>query len=271
MLTLTREAIIKTLKDALEPFNYIHAMWEGGAAAWGRIDEWSDIDIQLDVDDNRVTDTVLAVETALQHLTAIQLRYEIPQPTWHGHWQAFYILEDANPFLALDLAIMKHSSHNKFLEAPIHGKAVVHFDKSNVTAAETNPFKAEPYLTQIKARLEVLPVVFEIFQSLTLKEFNRGNTIEAMSYYHSFTLRPLVEVLRIKFNPIHYNFHTRYVHYELPEEIVKRLEPLYFAASGDDLRKKHEQAEHFFNEVLKSISVEEIKRKLRHAVDSMDE
>jgi hypothetical protein len=266
--TLNREIILSTLKAALEPYNYIHAMWEGGAAAWKRIDEWSDVDLQLDVDDNRVTDTVLAVEAALQSLTTISLKYEIPQPAWHGHWQSFYVFEDASPFLALDLAILKHSSKNKFLESPIHGKAIVHFDKSNVTSDASNPFNRDTFLSQIKARLDVLPVVFEIFQSLTLKELNRGNTIEAMQYYHNFTLRPLIEVLRIKYNPIHYNFHTRYVHYELPAEVVKRLESLYFLSNGDDLRHKHEQAGTFFRDVLKSVSIEEVKRRIKNTTDA---
>ena len=51
---LTRSAILTTLRQALEPLPYVHAMWEGGAAAFGRVDEWSDIDLQVDADDLRV-------------------------------------------------------------------------------------------------------------------------------------------------------------------------------------------------------------------------
>ena len=49
---LTRERVIQTLVVALKPLDYVHAFWEGGAAALNRIDEWSDIDLYLDVDDD---------------------------------------------------------------------------------------------------------------------------------------------------------------------------------------------------------------------------
>ena len=38
-----------------------------------------------------------------------------------------------------------------------------------------------------------------------------------------------VELLRIVHCPQRYNFHTRYVYYELPADIVRRLEALYLA------------------------------------------
>ena len=55
--TVTRGAILKALRTALEPLDYVHAMGEGGAAAFDRIDEWSDIDLQVDADDDRVAGT----------------------------------------------------------------------------------------------------------------------------------------------------------------------------------------------------------------------
>ena len=41
-------------------------------------------------------------------------------------------------------------------------------------------------------------MTFELFQMLTLKELNRHNDIEALVFYQSSTLRPLVEALNIK-------------------------------------------------------------------------
>ena len=40
----TRSSILTTLRAALEPLPYVHAMWEGGAAAFGGVNEWSDGD-----------------------------------------------------------------------------------------------------------------------------------------------------------------------------------------------------------------------------------
>jgi len=42
--SVTRSSILSALRAALEPLPFVHAMWEGGAAAFGRVDEWSDGD-----------------------------------------------------------------------------------------------------------------------------------------------------------------------------------------------------------------------------------
>ena len=64
---LTREAIIQALVDALKPLDYVYAFWEGGAVAFDRVDDWSDVDLYLVVDDKKVEDTFLAVEKALNY------------------------------------------------------------------------------------------------------------------------------------------------------------------------------------------------------------
>lgn len=108
-------------------------------------------------------------------------------------------------------------------------------------------------------------LVQPLFQTLTLKELHRGNHIEAVAFYHTFTLRPLVEILRILHCPARYDFHTRYVYYDLPGEVVQRLEPLFYPASADDLRAKRERAEQWFNSLIAQIDLAEAARKLRPA------
>ncbi len=240
--------MLTALRVALEPLPYVHAMWEGGAAGFDRVDEWSDIDLQIDVDDDRVHDTIAAVEAALSALSPIELRYELPQPTWHGHAQVFYRLRGASPFLLLDLVVMQHSNPNKLIQPEVHGRPTVHFDRAGVVQAP--PLDRAEMLGQIERRLQTLRVHFDLFQCLTLKEIERGNAIEALAFYHAHTLRPLVEVLRMRHNPIHYNFYTRYLYYELPPAVVRRLEPLFFVAGLDDLRTKREEAERLFREAV---------------------
>jgi len=252
-LLITREAILKALRDALEPLDYVQAMWEGGAAAFDRVDEWSDIDLQIDVDDDRVADVVEIAERALTSLAPIAVKYDFPQPTWHGHRQTFYQLRNTSPFLLLDFVVIKHSNPLKFLQPEIHGRALVYFDKSGVVQAP--PLDREAFVGRIKGRLETLRITFPLFQTLILKEIHRQNTIEALSFYHSFTLRPLVEVLRIKYCPIRYDFHTRYVYYDLPSEVVQKLEALYLVANLDDLRKKHEDAGRWFHQTRVQIDI----------------
>ena len=253
---LTRQEILDALIAALEPEAYVQALWEGGAAAFDRVDEWSDLDIMIAVDDDRVVETFDLLESCLRSLAPIARQYNLPEPAWHGHSQRFYQLEEASPFLILDVVVLKRSSENKFLQPELHGEAVMHFDKSGVV--QTEPFDWPTLKETLRARLKTLRVTFDLFQPLTLKEIERGNAIEALAFYQGFTLRPLVEALRIRYMPARHSFHTRYVYYDLPAQVVEKLEDLYFVADLDELRDKHAQAEAWFNDTLAAIDLDEI-------------
>lgn len=253
---ITRDDIIKVLINALKPLDDVYAMWEGGAAAFQRLDEWSDLDLQVDARDG-YADTVLErVEEALLSLSPIDLKYELPRPTWHGHAQTFYRLAEASPYLLVDFVVIDHSNPNKFLEREIHGQHLIHFDKANVVQAP--PVDRHKLLNTLQTRLTHLRATFDLFQILTLKELHRRNYMEAVAFYHRFTLQPLIEILRIKHTPFHYNFNTRYLYYELPPDIVRQLEPLFFMANGDDLRHKQAQVEELFYQTLNQINQEDV-------------
>ena len=76
---LSRDKIVQTLVSVLEPLEYVHAFWEGGAAAFNRIDEWSDIDLYVVVDDDRVDAAFGVVEKTLKSLSPIKQKYSVPQ------------------------------------------------------------------------------------------------------------------------------------------------------------------------------------------------
>lgn len=257
---IARKDITRVLIEALEPLDYVHALWEAGAAAFKRVDEWSDIDLYVVVDDDGVEDTISSMEKALSVLSEFDLTLRLPEPTWHGHSQVFWRLKKASPFLFLDIVIMKRSSKNKFLQFTIHGEPLIHFDKTGVIKDDS--IHSGSFVKRLETRLEMIKTTFALFQVLTLKELNRGNDIEAFSYYVGYTYRPLVEVLRIKYCPYHYNFFTTYIYYELPPEIVARLQKLYFVAHAEQLRQCQAEAEEWFWEVVKSINLDEVKRRL---------
>lgn len=254
MTKVTREQVLQLLVEKLEPLDYTQALWEGGAAAFNRQDEWSDIDIHLVVDDDHVEDAFIIVDRALESLSPIDLKYELPQPTWHGHAQAFYRLELGGRFLIIDLVVIQLSHPEKYLEPELHGQAVVHFDKSAVV--HPPPFDWDAHHEKLKERLASLRMTFDLFQFLTLKELNRGNDLEAISFYYRFTLNPLVELLRIKHTPARYNFYTRHIHYDLPAEVINELRELFFILDLDDLRAKRERAERWFYELHNELSEE---------------
>ncbi|MBL8057531.1 MAG: hypothetical protein JNK29_12565 [Anaerolineales bacterium] len=250
-MPLTREKILAGLRAALEPLEHVYALWEGGAAAFNRVDAWSDIDVMVDVEDERAAEVMALVEQTLAALSPITLKYETPQPAWHGHLQTFFQLQAAGPYLVVDLAVIRHSNPKKFLEPEIHGQALVHFDKRGVVAGAP-ALDPAALREQIAARRATLRVLFPLFQPLTTKELQRGNLMEAVAFYNGYTLRPLVEVLRMRHCPARYNFHTRYVYYDLPPEAVGRLERLFLPAGLADLTAKQAEAEAWFWELLEA-------------------
>jgi CheY-like chemotaxis protein len=253
---LTRDAIIRVLVDALESLNYVHAFYEGGAAAFKRVDDWSDVDAYVVVDNDRVNDAFLAVEKVLESLSPIKQKYDVPQSGWLGIFQAFYKLEKASDFLIIDLAVLQLSCPDKLLEPEIHGNNVFYFNKNNVV--KTPRLDKKAFAEKLQARLERLQARFDMFNGFVQKEINRGNSLEAIDLYHNLILGMLVEALRIKHNPVHYDFKMRYVHYELPPEVVEILVNLHFVKNMEDLQEKYREAKAWFLKTMSEIDGRQI-------------
>jgi predicted nucleotidyltransferase len=255
-----RDDMVSAMVEKLRQADFVHAVWEAGAASFDRVDEWSDIDLYVICDDDRIENVITLIEQTLHNMGQVDLKFRVPEPTWHGNSQVFWRLKESSPFLFVDAAIIKKSSKEKFLQYSIHGKPLVHFDKTGVI--KDDPVDIERYLQEMKTRFEAHKTTFEMFQVLVLKELNRGNAMEALSYYLSYILRPLVEVLRMKYSPWHYRFFTTYVYYEMPAEIVERIHRMYFVNDEKTLKKCREEAETWFWDVVKTMDWDEVKKRL---------
>lgn len=242
-VTVGREQVIGAMVRALEPLPYVHAFYEGGAIAHGRLDEWSDIDGYAVADDDRLEETMEAIRGALRSVSPIELEF-VPEQHWPGLMHRFFRLERASEFLAVDMAVIKLSSDTYFLEPEVHGESVFHFNKGG--KVKVKPFDAASHATAMEARRAKLVERFRIFNCFVQKELNRGHWIEAVDLYQRVTLGSLLEMLRMRHNPVHYDFATRYVHDELPGDVVRRFERLSFVASPEDLRSKYRQATEWF-------------------------
>jgi len=246
---LTRSEIIDALKT-LAQFDYVHAFWEGGAVAWNRVDEWSDIDAYLLVEDDKVAQTYDAVEKVLTGLSPIRQKYVVSKNSWPGVSQAFYRLERASEYLDLDLAVLTSSSP-KFLEPEIHGKSVFYFNKTRID--QTPPVDLKSFEKKRSEDIEAMKERVMMFSNLIEKEIKREHSLEALEYYRTITIPSLVQALRAKYSPMHYDFRMRYIHYELPKDVVKRLETLCFVLGLDDLETRNAEAIRWFNELVSSM------------------
>ena len=251
--TLTRQEIITTLILALEPLEFINAMWEGGSAAFDRLDQWSDIDLQLDVADDKVEETFQAVQQALEMLSPIDLQYRTPALPWPGIFQIFYRLSNADAYLLIDTAVVQHSAPDKLLDEPLHGKAIFYFDKTGV--ANVPPFDWAALNERLSKRVASLRTTFDLYQCMVTKEVHRQHPLDALMFYNSCTLRPLIEALRIRYTPARHGFGPHYAYVDLPGEVTQRLEPLYFVRDLADIAAKRADAEIWFYQTLDQINL----------------
>ena len=249
---LQRDIIIATLRNQLEPLPYVNAMWEGGSAAFDRLDAWSDIDLHLDVADDAVEATFEQMEAALLSLSPISDTMRIPEPTWHGHSQCFYTLEKAGEFLKIDCAVMRHSGGDKFIQPELHGTALVYFDKLGVVDPE--PFDWEAHNQKLAMRLQEIGDRFGRMQIYVRKEILRQDALNALQFYRGITLNPLVELLRIKYDPARYNWSVRYLSHYLPADEADKLTELSYIANLDELAAKRESAEKWVTALLSELT-----------------
>lgn len=260
---VTRDAILEALATALEPLPYVDAMWEGGAAAFDRLDAWSDIDLYVIAADDRVPDTFRAIEAALTRLSPIRQKYEPTWPPEAGIAQAFYRLERAGEYLLVDLAVLKRSAPDKFLEPELHGKARFSFNKGG---AITPPqLDIDPFVRKLLERRDRLVRRIEMFSAFVPKEIHRKNWLGALEAYQKIVLDSLVQVLRMAHEPAHYTFNVRYVVYELPPEEVRRLEDLFYVRTPEELPGKFRRATEWFREAASAVTEQRVRSRLAAA------
>ncbi|MEM8862234.1 MAG: hypothetical protein AAGD96_28280 [Chloroflexota bacterium] len=208
---ITNAQIVQTIKDAIEPLDFVYGLFEGGAIAFGRDDEYSDIDLHIVAADDQVTAVLPIIEKALVELGPLRDKYEVPQPTWHGHHQTFFRLEGHPDWLMVDCAVINHSAEDKFLEPEVHGHHVVHFDKTGIH--ESLPvYDYSKTEEAIKSRLQSMGPSMQMFSHLPSKFLLRGKNIDAIHFYNGFILRPLLVLLRIKYDPKRYDLSARYLY-----------------------------------------------------------
>ncbi len=240
-----RNSIIETLNTAFKDLPYALAMWQGGSAAFNRNDEWSDIDLVLIVEDGAQQQAMSLAELTLQSNFGIDTSFEIEPPAWPDMVQTFFRLKNTSPFLLVDFAILPVSAHSKFLEPEIHGSAVALFDKQNILSVA--PLNQQALRQTLRARVILQRKRFDIFWVLAEKELHRNKEVDAFIFYWSYTLAPLIEMLRITYCPHHWNFGSRYLKEHLPAEVYSQLKPLFFVTGTNDLAEKNQQARQWFS------------------------
>lgn len=248
----TRDRILRTIQAETEGEPFILGLWEQGSAAMGRADEMSDLDLNLLVADGHVAEGCAAVERALRSIALVERRFELPRPTWHGNWQAFYRLEGTSPYLLIDLCILEESTPNRFLEPELHGRSIVYFDKTGWVTQE--PSTPEPVARRIRERLEGHEAMLDLFSPFVRKELLRGREVDALSFYNGLVMPRVIECLRSRYAPWRHSFGMRYLSYDLPPEVYAEVRALLYVSDPQELPQKTEQAVALFRRTLDELN-----------------
>ncbi len=250
--SITRERIVRTLAAALEPLPWVDAFWEGGSAAFGRADDWSDADVYVIVADDKLEEAFRVVEAALSRLSPIRLKYEPAWPRESGTAQAFYRLEKASEYLLVDLAVFKRAARDKYLERELHGDAIFAFNKENVVRIP--PLDKDVFVAKLLERRDRLLRRVDLFAPFVTKDLLRRNPLGALEGYQRVVLDALAQVLWMRYYPAHYTFGLKYAVHELPPEVVTRLERLSFVRGPNELADKCREAVGWFLDTVHEVT-----------------
>jgi len=249
MNEVTRADLIAALQQALERIDAVDAAWEGGSAAFDAADDLSDVDAVAVVADDAIDATFAQVESALHALSPVTLRHDVGATT--GYAQKFYRLRDAGEFLVIDFVLIRRSDPLLFREVELHGRGRTWFDRRGILVESR--LDAANDMAQARARVPALASAFAMFQHLVTKERLRGRAVDALMFYQSWTLRPLVEALRLLHCPQRRVFGLRYLVSDLPGEACAEVGALAFVRDLDDLAVKHERARRWFDRCIERL------------------
>ena len=186
---LDRDALRGLLAAGLAELDTTRALWEGGSAAFGRADVWSDLDLVAIVRDEAVAATFARAEQVLHATGGIDLTWPVPEPTMHGHSQRLYRLQRASPDTLVDLVVMKVSAQGRFLEPERHGDALVLLDRDGLVQAGrafdrgAHQGRIHRVVAQIAARRAML-------DRFVLKEVRRNRPLDALSRFQALEVAP---------------------------------------------------------------------------------
>ena len=216
------EKINAKFKELLYNEKNVIAAWEGGSAATGFLDEYSDLDLAIVCEDDSVESIFKLLEDHIENNYGIIKKFRIPEPAWHGFSQCFYKIDKVPELYYLDIAVIKRSLPKKFTEKDRHGDSVIWFEKEKMIDPTPTPEKE----VKAKGKKFYKMVTSSDFLSITelKKQLARGLYAEAFSQYNQLLMRNLGVMLNLKYRPCKVDFGTRYYYRDLPKEVFAKFE-----------------------------------------------
>ena len=241
-MSISRDLIISTLRERLEPNPRVLACWLEGADAVRAVDEYSDIDFCCSVEAVALDDAAALAQSALESLGRLDL-IDLSARA-EDFLSVYFHLEGTPPYLIIDFnAYVGRGSD--FIEGDEIEKPLVLFDRGRVVRFHS---QAE-HLTGRTGEERMHKLSNTVAQYARLEKYvKRGNFLEAFGYYHKWLLLPLIEALRIRYTPLHPDYYIVHISRHLPGDVLRRLEDLFKVNSTAEIGVKSQAARAFFEE-----------------------
>jgi len=243
-----RHELVNFIKPWVSSKNYIIAAWEGGSAATNRLDQYSDLDLSLVVEDDQVERTFLELDHFIEEQFGIIRKFRLPEPTWHGASQCFYIIDKIEPMIYLDIAVLKVSNPDKLMETDRHGHAVVWFDKANIyQPAPSSPQSIQERGKKLFANTTQMDflIMLEIEKGIL-----RGQFYDVFPTYMGFISRYLSVLLNLKYRPAKADFGLRYGRTEYKISDALLVENAFRVSNMDELKHQYELIKQRYHELI---------------------
>jgi len=242
------------LRSFLEPRTDVLAAWEGGSAATGYLDEYSDLDLAIVCTDDAVETVIACVDDFLERTYGIEKRFRVPEPAWHGFSQCYYRLRNTPEYYFLDISFIKKSNPEKFTACDRHGRSVIWFEKMPIVDGSPTP---EAQVTVRGSRLYRRCVTMDfIFIAEVQKAIARKRFSEAFPAYYNFIARFLAVMLNLKHRPRKVDFGLRYSYRDYPPEDAAWINDLFKVASLAELSRKWDAARSRYHGLVENLRSE---------------
>jgi hypothetical protein len=229
-----RERVKEAIVSALRMRDDVSGCWEGGSAATGKLDEFSDIDLVIVAPLDAADAIFVDVEAAIAVVDEISHRWHVDPAPFRDTAQRFYFLAGAPRFFAVDCVIVTANGAAQFLERERHGVPQVAFDRTAQIAAL--PLDRSALEARRSHRLAQLRGAVPVFRMLVEKELAREHPLEAFGF-HQVLLRALIELFGMRYRPDRFDYGWRYVETELPEDARQLIERYAFVGDAGALQR----------------------------------
>ncbi|MEN3370863.1 MAG: hypothetical protein V7609_3006 [Verrucomicrobiota bacterium] len=248
---MTRSAIRQQLGARLAKCESILALWEGGSAAFGWADEYSDLDLALLYKLGARDQIWRVINQAFDELGGVALRWNDPKQFPSGGGKRIFRPKGADSWLQVDIGIIPESAKQLYNQPERHGRILIIFDRTGRLTPTAWDEEGNRQRACISLHQNLMR--WHIHYGWFRKEVARGRPVDAFVMHYHMTIRPLMMILNLRYRPSRWDFGLRYLKEELPPEVVKVVERLCYVPDPSALEERFCEAEQLLRTTAKEL------------------